>query len=154
MAAGGGLSLALACDIRLASESARFGAGFRRVALATDMGLSYFLPRTVGSAKAFEILYTGELIDANEALRTGLINRVLPDSTLLDEGISMAKLIASGPPIAMRCVKEAIHKGMVSGLDEILELEAELQSLCLTSKDHREGVQAFLEKREPVFVGK
>lgn len=153
VAAGGGLSLALACDVRLAAESARFGAGFRKVALAVDMGLSYFLPRTVGSAKALEILYSGKLLDAGEALRIGLINRIFPDASLVEEGMSLARSIASGPPLAMRCVKEAIQKGMVSTLDEALELEADLQSLCLTSKDHREGVSAFMEKREPVFKG-
>ncbi len=154
VAAGGGLSLALACDLRLAGKSARFGAGFRRVALSVDMGLSYLLPRAVGTAKALEILYTGELIDAEEALRIGLINRVVPDSSLLDQGLSVARSIASGPPLALRNAKHAVRKGAESDLDAALELEADLQSICLLSKDHREGVEAFLEKREPKFTGK
>ena len=154
VAAGGGLSLALACDLRLAGESARFGAGFRRVALAVDMGLSYFLPRAVGSGKALEILYTGELIDSEEALRIGLINRVVPDASLLDEGFSMATSVASGPPLALRNAKGAVRKGAESDLDAALELEAELQSICLISEDHQEGVEAFLKKREPKFTGK
>jgi 2-(1,2-epoxy-1,2-dihydrophenyl)acetyl-CoA isomerase len=154
VAAGGGLSLALACDLRFAAKSARFGAGFRRVALAVDMGLSYFLPRAVGSAKALEILYTGDLIDAAEALRIGLVNRVVEGSRLLDEGLSVADSIASGPPLALRRAKQAVREGARSGLDAALELEAELQSLCLLSEDHREGVEAFLAKREPKFKGK
>jgi 2-(1,2-epoxy-1,2-dihydrophenyl)acetyl-CoA isomerase len=153
VAAGGGLSLALACDLRLAGKSARFGAGFRRVALSVDMGLSYLLPRAVGTAKALEILYTGELIDAEEALRIGLINRVVPDSSVLEEGLSVARSIASGPPLALRNTKHAVRKGAESPLDAALELEAELQTTCLLSKDHREGVQAFLEKRKPKFQG-
>jgi 2-(1,2-epoxy-1,2-dihydrophenyl)acetyl-CoA isomerase len=153
VAAGGGLSLALACDLRLAGESARFGAGFRRVALSVDMGLSYLLPRAVGIAKALEILYTGDLIDAQEALRIGLVNRVVPDSALAEEGLSMAKSIASGPPLALRNAKEAVRQGAESPLDAALELEAELQAICLLSEDHREGVQAFLEKRKPKFQG-
>lgn len=153
VAAGGGLSLALACDLRLAGESARFGAGFRKVALSVDMGLSYLLPRAVGTAKALEILYTGELIDAEEARRIGLVNRVVPDSSLLDEGLSMARSIVSGPALALRNAKKAVQKGADSPLIESLELEAELQSMCLLSKDHREGVQAFLDKRQPKFKG-
>lgn len=154
VAAGGGLSLALACDMRLAGTSARFGAGFRRVALAVDMGLSHFLPRAVGSAKAMEILYTGELMDAEEALRIGLVNRVIPDASLAEEGQRLAGVIASGPPLALRCAKQAVRKGGVSDLDAALELEADLQSLCLNSMDHQEGVRAFLEKRNPKFSGK
>lgn len=153
VAAGGGLSLALACDLRLAAESARFGAGFRRVALAVDMGLSFFLPRAVGSAKALEILYTGELIDAQEAARIGIVNRVVPDASLLEEGRALARSIATGPPLALRCAKQAVRSGAVSDLDSALALEADLQSLCLHSKDHREGVKAFLEKRTPEFEG-
>jgi len=153
VAAGGGLSLALSCDLRIAAKGARFGAGFRRVALAVDMGLSYLLPRAVGSAKALEILYTGELIDADEALRIGLVNRVVPDSSLLEEGMSMAALVASGPPLSMRYAKQAILEAERSGLDAALELEAELQSNCLISKDHRKGVQAFLDKHDPEFTG-
>ena len=153
VAAGGGLSLALACDLRIAGESARFGAGFRRVALAVDMGLSHLLPRAVGVAKSFEMLYTGELLDAAEALRVGLVNRVVEDGSLQAEGMSLARSIASGPPLAMRCVKQALQRGVVSDLDAALELEADLQSLCLDSKDHREGVHAFLEKRKPAFTG-
>jgi 2-(1,2-epoxy-1,2-dihydrophenyl)acetyl-CoA isomerase len=154
VAAGGGLSLALACDLRLAGRGARFGAGFRRVALSVDMGLSYLLPRAVGTAKALEILYTGDLLDAEEALRIGLVNRVVPDASLRGEGMSVARSIASGPPMALRNAKEAVRKGVASHLDEALELEAELQTVCLLSKDHREGVEAFLNKREPRFKGK
>ncbi len=153
VAAGGGLSLALACDIRIAAESARFGAGFRRVALAVDMGLSFFLPRAVGSAKALEILYTGELMDAREAERIGIVNRVVPDASLLKEGMAMARSIATGPPLAQRCAKQAVRSGAVSDLDTALALEADLQSLCLHSQDHREGVEAFLKKRDPEFKG-
>ncbi len=154
VAAGGGLSLALACDVRLAADSARFGAGFRKVALTVDMGLSYFLPRVVGAAKAYEILYSGELLDSAEALRIGLVNRVVPDASLRDQGMSLARSIASGPPMALRCVKEAVARGAESSLEGALELEAELQSQCLCSEDHREGVQAFLDKRDPEFKGK
>ena len=154
VAAGGGLSLVLACDIRLASSSARFGAGFRRVALSVDMGLSYFLPRAVGRAKAMEILYTGELMDAKEALRIGLVNRVVPDESLHEEGRKLARTITSGPSLALECAKKAVRKGSVSDLDTALELEADLQSLCLNSSDHQEGVKAFLEKRDPKFSGR
>jgi 2-(1,2-epoxy-1,2-dihydrophenyl)acetyl-CoA isomerase len=153
VAAGGGLSLALACDLRLAARSAKFGAGFRRVALAVDMGLSQLLPRTVGRAKALEILFTGELIDADEALRIGLVNRVVPDSSLGEEGMSLASSLVSGPPMAIRYAKQAIQHGEGANLDAALELEAELQSRCLISEDHREGVKAFLEKRDPKFKG-
>jgi 2-(1,2-epoxy-1,2-dihydrophenyl)acetyl-CoA isomerase len=153
VAAGGGLSLALACDLRLAGESARFGAGFRRVALSVDMGLSYLLPRAVGTSKALEILFTGDLLDAEEALRIGLVNRVVPDASLLEEGRSVARSIASGPTLALKNAKQAVRHGAGSDLDAALEREAELQAMCLLSEDHREGVRAFLEKREPKFKG-
>lgn len=152
-AAGGGLGLALACDIRIAGESARFGAAFRKVALALDMGLSYFLPRAVGRAKALEMLYAGELIGAAEALRIGLVNRVVPDGSLREEGMALARSIASGPPLALRLVKQAVLAGEVSDLDGALEREADVQARCLASRDHREGVRAYLDKRDPVFTG-
>jgi len=153
-AIGGGCDFAMACDIRIASEKARFGVPFLRLGLVSDLGGSYFLPRLVGLGKAIELFLTGDLIDAAEAEKIGLIAKVLPHEKLEDETTKMATKLAKMPPIAVRFIKSSMNKSLNMDLIGELESEADKQSICLKSEDHREGVRAFLEKRETNFMGR
>jgi len=153
VAAGGGFGLALACDIRIASESARFSSVFVRRALTVDTGLSYFLPRLVGMSRALELAFTGDLIDAAEALRIGLVSSVVPQEKLMDEARALAARLAKGPPLAMQLTKRSMYKAQTMTLVEALEYETYAQQICLASEDYEEGARAFVEKREPVFKG-
>jgi len=153
-AAGGGMGLALCCDIRIASENATFGQVFVKRGLVPDWGASWFLPRLVGTSKACELIWTGEMIDANEAERLGIVSRVVPADDLLKVSKELAAKIAKGAPLAIRMSKLAIFKGLQMDLATELEFEAYGQAVCMRTEDHREGVKAFLEKREPVFKGR
>lgn len=152
-AAGAGANLALACDLRIASERASIGQSFNRIGLHPDWGGTYFLPRLVGRAKALELVFTGEMVDAPEALRLGLFNHVVPDEALPAETEALARALAAKPPIAMALAKKAIDASDRSSLEEMLALEEEHQLRCLRSADAREGVAAFLERRAPAFRG-
>ena len=155
VAAGGGCCTALACDIRVASESARFGFVFHNVGLtAADLGATYFLPRLVGYGKAAELLLTAELIDAPEALRIGLVNRVVPDDRLDAAVDSLAERLAAGPPKATRLTKQALNQSLDRDLASEFDFEVLAQTLCILSEDHIEGARAFREKRAPVFRGR
>jgi len=153
-AIGQGLELALACDIRIASETSRFGLLQIKSGLIPWDGGTQRLSRLVGKGKALEMILTGEMIDAKEALRIGLVNRVVPEEQLMKVTMGMAQEMASKGPVALRYAKEAIYKGMDMTLEQGLHLEADLYLLLHTSKDRSEGIQAFREKRTPKFEGK
>jgi 2-(1,2-epoxy-1,2-dihydrophenyl)acetyl-CoA isomerase len=153
-AAGAGMNLALAADIRIASDDARFGQNFAKVGLFPDYGGTFFLQQLVGPAKAAELFYTGEMIDAAEALRIGIVNRVVPLAQLETEVHALAHKIAHGPAIAIRAIKEVLFGRDTEELTELLDLEVEQQLKCFYSEDCSEGIRAFFEKRVPKFHGK
>lgn len=153
-AAGAGLSLALACDLRIAGESAKFGTAFARVGYSGDFGGSYYLTQLVGTAKARELYYTAELVDAQRALTLGLVNRVVGDDRLEEETLALAGKIARGPRIAFRYMKRNLNAAESGSLRELLELEAWHHTRTGQTDDHREATKAFVEKREPVFRGR
>lgn len=155
VAAGGGFGLAMACDIRIASENARFISVFVRRGLPVEWGLSHFLPRAVGLAKALELMWTGEAIDAREAERIGLVSKVVPPDELMKETKALASKIAKGPPIAIELIKRAVYTGLQSNnLAAQLGYETYAASVCVRTEDFQEGVKSFLEKREAQFKGK
>ncbi len=151
---GGGLGLAMACDIRIAARGIRLGAPFTKIGLAgCDMSAGWFLPRLVGLGTAQELMFTGRLVDAEEALGMGLVHRVVDDADHAAEVAKWASRLAAGPPIAHAWTKRAIHRSL--GVDMAAEFEFEIfaQVQCLQTADHREGVAAFQEKRRPEYHG-
>jgi 2-(1,2-epoxy-1,2-dihydrophenyl)acetyl-CoA isomerase len=154
VAAGAGCNLALACDIVLASDEARFGNVFVRIGLIPDCGGHFFLPRLVGFHKAAELMFTGDIIDAREAERLGLINRAVPHAELATQTRELAERLAHGPTRAIGLCKRTLNVGMTADLANVLDAEAEGQGLASQTEDHWEGVQAFLEKRPARFLGK
>jgi enoyl-CoA hydratase/carnithine racemase len=152
-AAGGGFALALASDIRIAGESARMNAAFIRIGLsACDVGVSYFLPRIVGSSVASELLLTGDFIDAARALRTNLVSRVVPDAELDRAAEEMARKILRNSPLGVRLTKECLRYSVdAPSLDAAIAMEDRNQILTTRTKDVREGIAAFLEKRAPKY---
>ena len=153
-AAGGGMGLALACDMVIASEKARFIASFTKVGLIPDTGVHFLLPRLVGYRRAVELILTAEPIDAQTALTLGMINSVVSAGDLMAAAMSRARQFAEGPTLAFGITKEILRKSISSDLHEILELETLGQSILFSSQDHKEGVKAFREKRPPEFKGK
>lgn len=151
---GGGCDLALACDIRIASDKAKFGYGYIKMGLIPDMGGNYFLPRTVGLGIAKLLAFTGDLIDAREAERIGLVDRVVPDADFKKEVEALVRKIANGPTAAITLIKEAMRRSLNMDLDTSLDYAASLQGTILDSEDIREGIRAFLEKRSPRFKGR
>ncbi len=149
--AGFGLSLLCACDLGIAAQDAYFTAAYRSLGLTPDGGLSYALPRLVGSKKAMEILLLGERFGADEALRLGLVNRVVPGADLVRETAAMAEALAAGPPIATRNGKRLIRQSLSRSLSVQLDAEATSFGACAATGDFVEGVRAFLEKRAPRF---
>jgi len=154
VAAGAGMSLALAADLRIASEKASFIEVFARVGLIPDSGSTYLLTRLVGLGKALELCYTADPVDAQEALRLGLVNRVVAHEELLPATMALAARLAAGPTRAYGLTKRAVTHGLHAPLDAALEYEAYLQDVAGHSVDHREGVAAFLEKRTPKYEGR
>jgi 2-(1,2-epoxy-1,2-dihydrophenyl)acetyl-CoA isomerase len=154
VAAGAGLSLALACDLRVMSDSAKLIEVFVRIALVPDSGSHWFLPRLVGMARAFEYAALGDDVGAEEAFRVGLVNRVVPASELEKETMALATRLAQGPTRTIGLIKRTLNKAQSATLDEILDYEATIQEIASNSEDHREGVTAFLEKRKAQFKGK
>ena len=150
-AAGGGANLALACDLRIASERASIGQTFNRIGLHPDWGGTYFLPRLVGPSKAAELVFTGEMIDAEEAHRIGLFDRVVPHADFRDAVDELAGRLAAKPALPLRLAKRALRESLSSGLEEMLDYEVEAQVACFESAAAREGIRAFLEKREADF---
>jgi len=153
-AAGAGLSLALACDLRIAGDTARFGTAFARVGYSGDFGGSYFLTRLVGTAKARELYFTADLLDAQQALALGLVNRVIPDARLEEETMALATRLAEGPRIAYRYMKRNLNAAETGSLTELMDLEAWHHTRCGMTEDHREAAKAFVEKRQPLFKGR
>jgi 2-(1,2-epoxy-1,2-dihydrophenyl)acetyl-CoA isomerase len=154
IAAGAGCSLALACDFRIASDKARFFQAFIKVGLVQDSGASYFLPRLVGFAKAMELALLGDIVDSDTALRYGLVTKVVPHDSLMDEARAFAERLAAGPTRAFALSKRALYFGADNALEQTMDYEADLQAQMALTADHMEGVKAFLEKREPKFEGK
>ncbi|KZZ85576.1 enoyl-CoA hydratase-related protein [Bacillus sp. SJS] len=154
VAAGAGFSLALACDFRIASEKASFIQSFIHVGLVPDSGNHYYLPRIVGTAKALELAILGEKVAAQQAKDLGLVYRVTEPELLQPEVTAFAERLAAMPTAAIGLIKRAIRDSFTSSLDDMLEKEAQYQRIAGLSADHREGTEAFLEKRKPQFSGK
>ncbi len=153
-AAGAGMNLALACDIRIASDEASFGQSFAKVGLFPDFGGTYLLPRLVGPARAAEMFYAGEMISAAEAERIGVVNRVVPHDSLAAEVCVLADRLAAAPPIPVRAIKQLLFGADRKELEAALAFEALRQAECFLSEDAAEGFRAFFEKRKPQFKGK
>lgn len=153
-ALGGGCELALACDIRLAADTARLGQPEVGLGITPGFGGTQRLPRLVGAAKAKELILTGEMIAAEEALRIGLVNRVYAAEELMARAMEMARTIASKSQLAVRYAKQAIIQGLEASISTALQLEAGAFALCFAHGDQREGMEAFLEKRKPKFTSK
>lgn len=151
--AGAGLGLALACDLRIAAKSARFGTAFVRIGYSGDYGGTWSLTRLVGTAKARELYFLGDVIDAEEAHRLGMVNRLVEDERLKEEAMAMARRIADGPRVALTYIKKNLFAAETEPFQTVLDLEAEHQARCAFTEDHKEAVAAFVEKRRPVFKG-
>jgi len=153
-AAGAGMALALACDMRIAAQSARFITAFANVGFSGDFGGSYFLSKLVGTGKARELYYTAEPLDAGQALALGVVNRVVADGDLLASTMRLAQKIARGPRIALALMKKNFNAAETGTLAQLFDLEARGQIEAGRTDDHKEAARAFVEKRAPVFVGR
>jgi enoyl-CoA hydratase/carnithine racemase len=153
-AAGAGFALALACDLRIAAESTFVTTAYARLGLSGDYGSSWFLTQLIGPAKARELMFTAERVDAAACLALGLVNRVVPDAELEKAALAWAKQIAAGPPIAMRYMKDNLNRALTEPLETVLDLEAERMVAGAQTEDYLEAVAAFTEKRAPAFKGK
>jgi len=154
VAIGGGCELALVCDLRIASTTARFGLGEIKIGLIPGGGGTARLPRLIGVTRAKEMLFFGHIIDADEAYRVGLINRVTSPESLIEEARRWAKTLSELPPLALKAIKSCVNTGMQMSVPQAIELEAKQVAILLNSEDKNEGMTAFLEKRKPVFRGK
>jgi 2-(1,2-epoxy-1,2-dihydrophenyl)acetyl-CoA isomerase len=152
-AVGAGLSLALACDVRIASDQAKLGTVFRNVGFSGDFGGSWLLQRLVGSGKAKELYFTGDILKAEDALAVGMVNKVVPHEQLMDETLAFADRLASGPALAYARMKENINRGATQDFGTALDMEALNMQLSGMTQDHQEAAKAFVEKRQPVFKG-
>ncbi|HEX2688093.1 MAG TPA: enoyl-CoA hydratase/isomerase family protein [Kofleriaceae bacterium] len=150
---GGGFGLALLCDIRIGARDAKYGANFARLGLAPGMAISYLLPRLIGVARASELLFTGRLVDGDEAERLGILSRAIAAGDVLGEALALAQTIADNAPLAVRATKRAIQRGLDLQIRDAARLEAYAQAETLTTQDAREGIAALLAKRPPRFTG-
>ena len=153
-AVGAGTNLALCCDLVIASDRAKFGELFNKIGLGPDGGGTWFLPRLVGLARAKELIFTGDVFDAAEAARMGLVNRVVPAAELRAVTRALAEKIAAGPPAVQRMAKHMLNRAATSDLPAALDLEAYSQGLAIAGDDHQEGLAAFFDKRAPKFTGR
>lgn len=154
VAAGAGAGIAYSCDLRIASENAKFLQAFIRVGLAPDSGTSYFLPRLAGFSKALELSLTGDELTSKDAERYGLVYKVVPEEMLMSAAQDIATKLAQGPTKAIGLTKRALNKSISADLETVLEYESYLQEIAGATADHIEAVRAFFEKRKPVFKGK
>ncbi|HEX7920772.1 MAG TPA: enoyl-CoA hydratase [Bradyrhizobium sp.] len=152
-AVGAGLAIAMACDLRIAAQSAFISTGYLRVALSGDYGMAWLLTRLVGTSRARELMFTSEKVDATRCEQIGLVNRVVPDETLQDEAFALAKSMAEGPTLALRYMKDNLDEALQFDFATARDHEAERLIRLTTTADHKEAVQAFIEKRKPVFRG-
>lgn len=153
VAAGAGFNLALACDIVICAQTAKFIQSFNKVGLIPDCSGMFLLPRLVGLQKAKELMFTADPVDAVMALRLGLVNQIADDSKLTEEVYKMARKLAEAAPIALGLTKRIVNRSFDLDLEMALEREADLQTLCMETQDYKEGIAAFKEKRQPVFKG-
>lgn len=153
-ATGGGLDIALACDIRFAAESARFAETYAKMGLIPGMGGAYLLPRIVGVAKALELFWSTDWVDAREAERIGLVNKVLPDAELMEGALAFARKAADGAPLAVQTIKRLVRAGLGQDLTTALDMVASEMTVVRSSADHKEALAAFKEKRKPSFTGR
>lgn len=153
-AVGAGMDLSLMCDIRFAAASARFSEGYIKVGLIPGNGGCWFLPRLVGTARALELLWTGDHVGAEEALRIGLVNRVVADDQLMPETLAFAKRLAEGPPLQQRDIKKLLYQGLRTDLRTSLEAVTTHMAVVQSTTDYKEAIQAFKDKRKPTFTGR
>ena len=154
VAVGAGMGMSLMCDMRIASEAARFSTGYVRVGLVPGDGDTYFLPRLIGTARALELLWTADFIEAPQALELGIVNRVVPAAKLAEETYTLARRIADGPQIPIRMIKRLVYQSMRLDLRTHLDLVSSHMAVVRDTEDHKEGVQAFKDKRAPKFKGR
>jgi enoyl-CoA hydratase/carnithine racemase len=152
-AVGAGLAIAMACDIRIAAESAFVSTGYLRVGLSGDYGIAWLLTRLIGTARARELMFTSDKVDAARCAAIGLVNRVVPDAKLQDEAFALARSMAEGPAMALRYMKDNLEEALLFDFATARDHEAERLIRTTMTADHREAVQAFIEKRKPVFNG-
>lgn len=152
-AAGAGLAIAMACDIRIAAQSAFVSTGYAKVGFSGDYGIAWLLTRLVGTSRARELMFTAEKVDAVRCEAIGLVNRVVPDDRLQDEAFTLAKSLAEGPALALRYMKDNLDEALDVDFATARNREAERLVRLASTADHREAVQAFIEKRKPVFIG-
>jgi len=152
VAAGAGMGIAFACDLRIMSDAARFVQAFAKVGLVPDTGATYTMPRLLGLTKAMELAFSGEGIDANDAVKLGVVTKVVPAQSLESETRTIAEKLAHGP-MGQGLAKRAIHRALALDFDQALEYEAQVQAVAGDSADHEEGIRAFLEKRPARFTG-
>ena len=153
-AMGAGLGVALACDLRIASDQAKFGTAYAKIAFGGDFGVTWLLTQSVGAARAKELMVLADTFDAQHAEKYGMLNRVVPHESLASETSALAQRIAQGPLVSFRYMKENVNMATTTDFRTVLEREAETHTRCGQTDDHKEGVKAFLEKRPPVFRGK
>ena len=154
VAVGAGCDLALACDIRIGSINARFGQAYIRIGFSPDCGGTYFLPRLVGWGKAAEMIFTGEIINAEEAYRIGLLNRLVKPEELIENAIDFSLKLANGPTVAIGLAKHNLNGSWLLSLDDELKQELTAGAICAKTLDHKEALRAIVEKREPKYIGK
>jgi enoyl-CoA hydratase/carnithine racemase len=152
-AVGAGMGMALMCDVRIASTEARFSTGYVRVGLVPGDGDTYFLPRLIGTARALELLWTADFVEAAEAERVGIVNRVVPPERLAEETYALARRIADGPQVPIRLIKRLVYQSLRLDLTTHLDLVSSHMAVVRETEDHKEGVRAFKEKRPPTFKG-
>jgi 2-(1,2-epoxy-1,2-dihydrophenyl)acetyl-CoA isomerase len=150
---GAGVGLALACDMRIAAENTKFSVAFIKIGLMPDAGVTFLLPRVVGLGRAMEMSMLGDAVDAEEAYRIGLVNKVVADDSLSEEARNLAERLAAMPTSALGRMKHSLYASFERDLETALEAEAEGQTFCGYTQDHKEGVSAFFEKREASFTG-